>query len=161
MNSPYCCISDDVFLGKDVSLSKFINLYGCHIGECTKIGSFVEIQRGVSIGKNCKIQSHSFICEGVSIGNGVFVGHGVMFTNDKYPRAINADGTMQTDDDWNLEKTIIEDGVSIGTGATILCGITIRKNAIIGAGAVVTKDVQSNTIVAGNPAKYLKSIETS
>jgi acetyltransferase-like isoleucine patch superfamily enzyme len=152
----YTAIAPDVLLGKNVKIARFVNLYGCRIGDNTKIGTFVEIQKGASIGRNCKIQSHSFICEGVEIEDNCFVGHGVMFTNDKYPRSVNPDGSMQTDADWQCLKTVVKQGASIGTGATLLCGITIGENALIGAGAVVTKDVAAGTIVIGNPARELK-----
>ena len=150
---------NDVKVGEDVKIYNFVNLYGCSIDTGSKIGTFVEIQRGASVGTNCKISSHTFICEGVHIGNGVFVGHNVSFINDMYPRAINEDGSMQTDEDWEMVETKIGDRVSIGTSATILGGITIGKNAIIGAGSVVTKDVPENAVVAGNPAKILRYIK--
>jgi acetyltransferase-like isoleucine patch superfamily enzyme len=153
----YCSIAPDVKLGNNVKLSKFINLYGCTIGDNVKIGACVEIQKNASVGNNCKISSHTFICEGVTIEDDVFVGHGVVFINDSYPRA-TADGQLQTESDWAVEKTLIKKGASIGSGATILSKITIGENAIVGAGAVVTKDVQPNTIVAGNPAKKLREI---
>lgn len=152
----YTCIADDVRLGKDVKLSKFINLYGCNIGDNTKIGAFVEIQKNASIGKNCKISSHTFICEGVQIEDEVFIGHGVTFINDTFPRATNPGGSLQTEDDWQVEQTIIRKGASIGSGATILSNITVGAGAIVGAGSVVTKDVAPNTIVAGNPARFLR-----
>jgi acetyltransferase-like isoleucine patch superfamily enzyme len=155
----YTVISEDVQLGKNVKLSKFINLYGCSIGENSKIGAFVEIQKNAAIGKNCKISSHSFICEGVTIEDNVFVGHNVTFTNDIYPRATTSQGTLQTDEEWNCSPTLVKKGASIGSSVTLLCGITIGENAIIGAGSVVTKDVPSNTIVAGNPAKRLREIK--
>src|SRR5271166_6366974 len=155
----YCCIAPDVKLGKDVKLSKFINLYGCEIGDGTKIGAFVEIQKNARVGKNCKISSHTFICEGVTIEDDVFVGHGVVFINDKYPRATTADGAMQTEADWKVETTLIKKGASIGSGTTILANVTIGEKAIVGAGSVVTKDVPPNAIVAGNPAKFLRSVE--
>jgi acetyltransferase-like isoleucine patch superfamily enzyme len=151
-------VSDDVQLGSNVKLSKFINLYGCSIGENSKIGAFVEIQKNAVIGKNCKISSHSFICEGVTIEDNVFVGHNVTFTNDIYPRATTSQGTLQTEDDWNCTPTLVKSGASIGSSVTLLCGITIGENAIVGAGTVVTKDVPANTIVAGNPAKILRDI---
>ena len=156
----YTCIAPDVKLGRDVKLSKFINLYGCEIGDETKIGAFVEIQKNATVGKRCKISSHTFICEGVEIGDNVFIGHGVMFINDSYPRATTAKGGLQTEADWHVERTIVKKGASIGTGATILANTCIGENAIVGAGAVVTKDVPANTIVAGNPAKILRQIET-
>ena len=149
----YVSISDDVELGEDVKIYNFVNLYGCKIGNKTKIGTFVEIQKGVTIGKNCKISSHTFICEGVHIGDGCFIGHNVTFINDKYPRAVNQDGSMQTEADWVCVPTYIRKGASIGSSATILCGITIGEGAIIGAGAVVTKDVAPNSTVAGVPAR--------
>ena len=154
----YVCITPTVKLGRDVKLSKFINLYGCEIGDETKIGAFVEIQKNASVGKRCKISSHTFICEGVTIEDNVFIGHGVMFINDSYPRATSASGALQTQADWTMEKTVVKKGASIGTGATILAKLCIGENAIIGAGAVVTRDVPPNTIVAGNPAKILRSI---
>lgn len=154
----YVCISDDVRLGNNVKLSKFINLYGCTIDDNTKIGAFVEIQRNVTIGKSCKISSHTFICEGVSIGNSCFIGHGVIFINDKYPRATKADGSLETDEDWKdrFVKTHVGNFVSIGSNVTILGGLTIGDNAIIGAGSVITKDVPPDEIWAGNPAKIMK-----
>jgi acetyltransferase-like isoleucine patch superfamily enzyme len=157
--NPFVCIAPDVKLGKDVTLSKFINLYGCVIGDETKIGAFVEIQKNASVGKRCKISSHTFICEGVLIEDNVFVGHGVTFINDSYPRATTTEGNLQTEADWKVERTVIRKGASIGSGATILANTTIGENAIVGAGAVVTKDVPPNTIVAGNPAKFLRHIE--
>jgi acetyltransferase-like isoleucine patch superfamily enzyme len=150
------CISGDVRLGENVRLSKFINLYGCEIGDETKIGAFVEIQKNASIGRRCKISSHSFICEGVVIEDMVFIGHGVMFINDSYPRATTADGSVQTEADWKVERTTIKQGASIGSGATILSNVTVGENAIVGAGSVVTKDVPPNAIVVGNPARLLR-----
>jgi acetyltransferase-like isoleucine patch superfamily enzyme len=150
-------IKDDVKLGKDVKLSTFINLYGCEIGDETKIGAFVEIQKNASVGKRCKISSHTFICEGVTIEDNVFIGHGVMFVNDMYPRA-TADGALQTEQDWKVEKTLVKRGASIGTGVTVLANVTIGEDAIVGAGAVVTRDVPPRTIVAGNPARVLRSV---
>tara|TARA_B100000795_G_scaffold31524_1_gene20846 strand:- start:27316 stop:27816 length:501 start_codon:yes stop_codon:yes gene_type:complete len=144
---------NNVQVGEDVKIYDFVNAYGCEIGDRSKIGTFVEIQKGATIGKDCKISSHTFICEGVHIGDGVFVGHNVSFINDMFPRAVNADGSMQTDDDWELVITKIGNRVSIGTSATILGGITIGDNAIVGAGSVVTKDIPENAIVAGNPAR--------
>ncbi len=152
-------IASDVRLGENVRLSKFINLYGCSIGDETKVGAFVEIQKNASIGKRCKISSHTFICEGVEIEDNVFVGHGVVFVNDSYPRATTADGCLQTEADWKVEKTLIKKGASIGSGATILANITIGENALVGAGSVVTKDVPANAIVAGNPARVLRYME--
>jgi acetyltransferase-like isoleucine patch superfamily enzyme len=148
----------NVKLGKDVKIFDFVNLYGCSIDDNTKIGTFVEIQKNASIGKNCKISSHTFICEGVYIEDNVFVGHNVTFINDKHPRSINEDGTMQSESNWEVIKTFVKKGASIGSSSTILCGITIGENAIVGAGAVVTKDVPPNTIVAGVPAKVIKEI---
>jgi len=158
MNS-HNSIAEDVKLGKDVRLSKFINLYGCEIGDETKIGSFVEIQKNAVVGKRCKISSHTFICEGVVIEDGVFVGHGVTFTNDSYPRATTADGNLQTEADWKVEGTLVKAGASIGSGATILSQVSIGEKAIVGAGSVVTKDVPPRAIVAGNPARVLRYIE--
>ncbi len=152
-------IAPDVKLGRDVKLSKFINLYGCEIGDETKIGAFVEIQKNASVGKRCKISSHTFVCEGVTIEDNVFIGHGVMFINDSYPRATAAGGNLQTEADWKVERTVIKKGASIGSGATILSNLSIGENAIVGAGSVVTKDVPANSIVAGNPAKFLRYIE--
>jgi UDP-2-acetamido-3-amino-2,3-dideoxy-glucuronate N-acetyltransferase len=154
----YVCISSDVKLGKDVRLSKFINLYGCEVGDETKIGAFVEIQKNATVGRRCKISSHTFICEGVTIEDHVFIGHGVMFINDSYPRATTATGELQTGSDWNVEKTIVKKGASIGSGATILSRVTIGEHAIVGAGSVVTHDVPAGAIVAGNPARVLRSI---
>ena len=148
----YLCIAPDVKLGPEVKLAKFINLYGCEVGEHTKIGAFVEIQKNSVVGKNCKISSHTFICEGVTIEDGVFIGHGVTFINDSYPRATTADGQLQTEADWAVERTVVKKGASVGSGATILSNVTIGENAIVGAGSMVTKDVPANTIVAGNPA---------
>ncbi len=157
--NPYVCISEDVKLGKDVKLSKFINLYGCEVGDETKIGAFVEIQKNASVGKRCKISSHTFICEGVSIEDNVFIGHSVTFINDSYPRATAAGGNLQTEADWKVERTVIRKGASVGSGSTILSKVTVGENAIVGAGSVVTKDVPANSIVAGNPAKLLRYIE--
>ena len=155
--SEFLSIAPDVKLGKNVRLAKFINLYGCEIGDETKIGAFVEIQKNASIGCRCKISSHTFICEGVTIEDNVFVGHGVVFINDSYPRA-TADGELQTQADWKVENTLVKNGASIGSGATILSKVTIGENAIVGAGSVVTKDVPANTIVAGNPARVLRTL---
>ena len=156
----YHSIAPDVKLGKDVKLSKFINLYGCEIGDETKIGAFVEIQKNAKVGQRCKISSHTFICEGVTIEDNVFVGHSVTFINDSYPRATTSDGGLQTEKDWRVETTLVKKGASIGSGATILANVSIGENAIVGAGSVVTKDVPPNAIVAGNPAKRLRSINT-
>ncbi len=158
--SSHVCIAPSVKLGKDVKLSQFINLYGCEVGDETKIGAFVEIQKNASVGKRCKISSHTFVCEGVTIEDNVFIGHGVMFINDSYPRA-TAKGALQTEADWKVERTIVKKGASIGSGATILSNLTIGENAIVGAGSVVTKDVPANSIVAGNPAKVLRHIESN
>jgi acetyltransferase-like isoleucine patch superfamily enzyme len=159
--SEYVSISPDVKLGKDVKLSKFINLYGCEVGDESKIGAFVEIQKNAKVGKNCKISSHSFICEGVLIEDNVFIGHGVTFINDTYPRATAEDGTLQTEKDWRVEPTVIKRGASIGSGATILCNVTVGEHAIIGAGSVVTKDVPAYAVVAGNPARTLRLLLSS
>lgn len=155
----YLCIAADVKLGEGVKLSKFINLYGCVVGDNTKIGAFVEIQKNATIGGNCKISSHTFICEGVTIEDNVFVGHGVTFINDSYPRATNGNGALQTEKDWKVEPTVVRRGASIGSGSTILANVTIGENALIGAGSVVTRDVPPNAIVAGNPARLLRTIE--
>jgi acetyltransferase-like isoleucine patch superfamily enzyme len=155
----YLSVADDVKLGKDVRLANFINLYGCSIDDNTRIGTFVEVQKNAVIGKNCKIQSHTFICEGVTIEDGVFIGHGVTFINDKYPRATNAGGGLQGEADWKVVPTVVKKGASIGSGSTVLCNVTIGENAIVGSGSVVTKDVPPNTIVAGNPARVVRSIE--
>ncbi len=160
MSTPeYCRIASDVKLGKDVKIYAFVNLYGCTIGDETKIGTFVEIQGGATIGSRVKISSHTFICEGVTIEDYVFIGHGVMFINDAYPRATNADGTLQTAADWKCVPTLIKKSASVGSNATILCGVTVGEGAIVGAGSVVTKDVPPFTIVAGNPARVLRKIE--
>jgi acetyltransferase-like isoleucine patch superfamily enzyme len=149
-------IASDVKLGRDIKIADFVNLYGCEIGDNTKIGTFVEIQKNAKVGKHCKIQSHTFICEGVIIEDNVFVGHGVMFINDKYPRATNEKGELQNEEDWKVEPTLVKKSASIGSGSTILSYVTIGENAVIGAGSVVTKDVPANTIVAGNPARVLE-----
>lgn len=154
----YCSIAPDVKLGRDVKLSKFINLYGCEIGDETKIGAFVEIQKNSRVGNRCKISSHTFICEGVTIEDCVFVGHGVTFINDSYPRAATRDGQLQTEKDWKVERTLVKKRASIGSGATILANVVIGENAIVGAGSVVTRDVPPDTIVAGNPAKVLRQV---
>jgi acetyltransferase-like isoleucine patch superfamily enzyme len=155
----HLCIAPDVKLGRDVRLSKFINLYGCEVGDETKIGAFVEIQKNAHIGKRCKISSHTFICEGVTIEDNVFIGHGVTFINDSYPRATTPQGELQSDRDWRVERTLIKKGASVGSGSTILAGVTVGENAIVGAGCVVTKDVPANGIVAGNPARLLRYVE--
>jgi len=154
----YLTIAPDVKLGKDVKLSKFINMYGCEIGDETKIGAFVEIQKHVKVGKRCKISSHTFICEGVTIEDHVFIGHGVTFTNDVYPRATTPTGGLQTEQDWKVEPTLVKKGASIGSGATILPRVTIGEHAMVGAGSVVTRNVPPRTIVWGNPAKFLRRI---
>ena len=154
----YHCIARDVKLGTDVKLSQFINLYGCEVGDHTKIGAFVEIQKNARIGKNCKISSHSFVCEGVTIEDNVFVGHGVTFINDPYPRATNTEGELQSEKDWKVEPTLVKKGASIGSGATILSNLVIGENALVGAGSVVTHDVPDNAVVAGNPAKLRRLI---
>jgi acetyltransferase-like isoleucine patch superfamily enzyme len=151
-------IAPDVKLGQRVQIRDFTNLYGCEIGDDTKVGTFVEIQRGAKIGSNCKISSHTFICEGVTIEDGVFIGHNVTFINDRFPRATNGQGRLQTDADWNCEATRIKRGASIGSGATLLCGVTVGERAIVGAGSVVTKDVPEGSIVAGNPARLIRKI---
>jgi acetyltransferase-like isoleucine patch superfamily enzyme len=155
----YNCIADDVKLGANVRLSTFINLYGCRIGDETKIGSFVEIQKNASVGKRCKISSHTFICEGVVIEDNVFIGHGVTFINDSFPRATAPGGELQTEADWKVEPTVIRKGASIGSGATILSNVSVGENAIVGAGSVVTRDVPPHAIVAGNPARVLRYIK--
>jgi UDP-2-acetamido-3-amino-2,3-dideoxy-glucuronate N-acetyltransferase len=158
MSGQFCCIAADVVLGRDVAIYNFVNLYGCEIGDNTRIGSFVEIQKGARVGRNCKVSSHTFICEGVTVEDEVFIGHGVNFINDKYPRAARADGTLQTEADWKVVPTHVERGASIGTGVTILAGVRIGERAIVGAGAVVTRDVPAGAIVAGNPARTIKTV---
>lgn len=155
----YNSIADDVRLGRNVMLSRYINLYGCVIGDNTKIGAFVEIQKNAQIGSNCKISSHTFICEGVVMEDNIFIGHNVTFINDSYPRATNPGGSLQTEADWHVEPTVVKRGASIGSGSTILSKVTIGENAMVGAGSVVTTNVPANTIVAGNPARVLKTIE--
>ena len=154
----FVCIAPDVKLGNGVRLSKFINLYGCEVGDNTKIGAFVEIQKNAKVGSNCKISSHTFICEGVTVEDGVFIGHSVTFINDSYPRATTGDGELQTEQDWVVERTLVRKGASIGSGSTILSNVEIGENAIVGAGSVVTKDVPAGAIVAGNPARLLRYI---
>ncbi len=154
----HVCIAPDVKLGKDVKLSKFINLYGCDVGDRTKIGAFVEIQKNAKVGKNCKISSHTFICEGVTIEDNVFIGHGVTFINDSFPRATTPEGELQSENHWRVEPTLVKKGASIGSGATILCNVVVGTNAIVGAGSVVTHDVPDNAIVVGNPAKLLRNL---
>jgi len=151
----YCSITD-VKMGEGVKLSRFLNLYGCEIGDNTKIGAFVEIQKNAKIGANCKVSSHTFICEGVTVEDGVFIGHGVVFINDSYPRATSNSGALQTESDWKVERTLIRRGASIGSGATVLSNVEIGENAVVGAGSVVTKDVPANSVVAGNPARVLR-----
>ncbi len=151
-------IADDVVLGRDVIVSDFVNLYGCEIGDETRIGPFVEIQRGARVGRRCKVSSHTFICEGVDIHDRVFVGHGVMFTNDLFPRATRSDGEIQGADDWTCMKTVVEEGASIGSGSTLLCSITVGRGSLVGAGSVVTRDVPPYSVVAGNPARVLREV---
>jgi acetyltransferase-like isoleucine patch superfamily enzyme len=154
----YLSIAPDVKLGRGVKLAKFINLYGCEIGEETKIGAFVEVQKNATIGKHCKISSHTFVCEGVTIEDNVFIGHGVTFINDSYPRATTPAGDLQTEQDWHVEQTLVKKGASIGSGTTVLSNVVIGENAIVGAGSTVTRDVEPNTVVAGNPARFLRSL---
>jgi acetyltransferase-like isoleucine patch superfamily enzyme len=157
--SEYCCVASDVKLGRGVKLSRFINLYGCAIGDETKIGAFVEVQKNATIGKRCKISSHTFVCEGVTIEDNVFVGHGVSFTNDTYPRATTPDGPLQTEEDWKIGTTLVKKGASIGSGSTILSNLVIGENALVGAGSVVTRDVPADAVVAGNPARVLRMLK--
>jgi acetyltransferase-like isoleucine patch superfamily enzyme len=156
----YLAVAPDVRLGKDVRLARFINLYGCEVGDETKIGAFVEIQKNATVGRRCKISSHTFICEGVTIEDEVFIGHGVTFINDAYPRAATESGTLQTEQDWAVAPTLVRRGASIGSGSTILCNVTIGEHAIVGAGSVVTRSVPPRVVVAGNPAKILRTLET-
>ena len=155
----FLSIAPDVKLGENVKIHNFVNLYGCEVGDSTKIGVFVEIQKNAKVGKNCKISSHTFICEGVTIEDNVFIGHSVVFINDTYPRATNGNGGLQTEKDWKVEPIVVKNGASIGSNCTILCNVTIGENAIVGAGSVVTKDVPPNTIVAGNPARIFRTID--
>jgi acetyltransferase-like isoleucine patch superfamily enzyme len=159
MDDKYLAIAPDVKLGQGVKLARFINLYGCEIGDETKIGAFVEIQKGATVGRRCKISSHTFVCEGVTIEDNVFVGHGVTFINDVYPRATTVSGDLQTEQDWKVAKTRVRKGASIGSGATIMCNVTIGEHAIVGAGSVVTRNVPARAIVWGNPAKVLRKIK--
>ena len=159
MAGDFCRVAPDVELGRDVKIYAFVNLYGCRVGDETRIGTFVEIQKGATVGARCKISSHTFICEGVTLEDEVFVGHGVMFTNDRWPRATRADGTPQTEEDWTLEATVVRRGASIGSNATILCGLEIGERAVVGAGAVVTKSVPAGAVVAGNPARVIRNAE--
>jgi len=155
MPGQFCVIAPDVKLGRDVTIYNFVNLYGCEIGDGSRIGSFVEIQKGTRVGRNCKISSYTFICEGVTIEDEVFVGHNVTFINDKYPRATSVNGSLQTEADWKVVPTVVKRGASVGSGATVLCGVTIGEEAIVGAGAVVTADVSPGATVAGNPARAI------
>ena len=155
----FCRIAPNVVLGKDVKIHAYVNLYGCSIGDNTKIGAFVEIQKGAQVGKNCKISSHTFICEGVTIQDKVFIGHNVTFINDKYPEATNPEGNLQTEEDWSIVRTLIEDNASIGSSVTIMCGVTVGKEAIVGAGSVVTKDIPPSEIWAGNPARFFRKVK--
>jgi acetyltransferase-like isoleucine patch superfamily enzyme len=156
----YLCITPDVKLGKDVRLSRFINLYGCEIGDETKIGAFVEIQKNARVGRRCKVSSHTFVCEGVTIEDNVFIGHGVTFINDTFPRAATATGELQTEKDWKVEPTLVKKGASIGSGSTILCNVVIGEHALVGAGSVVTRDVPAHAIVAGNPARVIRKLRS-
>ena len=155
----YCRIAPDVLIGANVKISVFVNLYGCSVGDNTRIGAFVEIQKGAAIGKNCKISSHTFICEGVTVQDNVFIGHNVTFINDKYPRATRADGSLQTEEDWSVVPTLVESGASIGSSVSVLCGVTIGTGAMVGAGSVVTKDIPPGEIWAGNPARFVRKAD--
>ena len=155
----YCRIAPDVLIGANVKISVFVNLYGCSVGDNTRIGAFVEIQKGAAIGKNCKISSHTFICEGVTVQDNVFIGHNVTFINDKYPRATRADGSLQTEEDWSVVPTLVESDASIGSSVSILCGVTIGAGAMVGAGSVVTKDIPPGEIWAGNPARFVRKAD--
>jgi acetyltransferase-like isoleucine patch superfamily enzyme len=159
VSSEFACVTPDVKLGRNVRLGKFINLYGCEVGDDTKIGAFVEIQKNAIVGARCKISSHTFICEGVTIEDEVFIGHGVMFVNDSFPRATTATGSLQTEADWRVERTLVKKGASIGSGATILANVVIGENAMVGAGSVVTSDVPAGTVVYGNPARVRRRID--
>jgi acetyltransferase-like isoleucine patch superfamily enzyme len=159
LSNEFACVAPDVKLGKNVRLGKFINLYGCEVGDDTKIGAFVEIQKNASIGARCKISSHTFICEGVTIEDEVFIGHGVMFVNDSFPRATTTTGNLQTEADWKVERTLVKKGASIGSGVTILANVVIGENAMVGAGSVVTSDVPAGTVVYGNPARVRRTID--
>ena len=159
MAGEFCLIAPDVELGRDVKIYGFVNLYGCRVGDETRIGTFVEIQKGARVGARCKISSHTFVCEGVTIEDEVFVGHGVMFINDRLPRATRADGAPQTEADWTLERTVVRRGASIGSNATVLCGLEIGERAVVGAGAVVTRSVPAGAVVAGNPARIIRNAE--
>ena len=156
----FVSVADDVKLGKEVKIYKFVNLYGCEVGDYSKIGAFVEVQKNARIGRHCKISSHTFICEGVVLEDRVFIGHNVTFINDRYPRATNGNGGLQTEEDWAVQPTLVKQGASIGSGATILPNVTIGENAIVGAGSVVTRDVPPNSIVAGNPARFFRSLDS-
>ena len=158
MAGEFCRVAPDVILGRDVQLYAFVNLYGCRVGDETRIGTFVEIQRGASVGARCKISSHTFVCEGVTIEDEVFVGHGVMFINDRLPRATRPDGSPQAEEDWTLERTVVRRGASLGSNATIMCGVEVGERAVVGAGAVVTRSVPPGAVVAGNPARILKGV---
>ena len=155
----YCRIAPDVLIGANVKISAFVNLYGCSVGDNTRLGAFVEIQKGAAIGKNCKISIHTFICEGVTVQDNVFIGHNVTFINDKYPRATRADGSLQTEEDWSVVPTLVESGASIGSSVSILCGVTIGAGAMVGAGSVVTKDIPPGEIWAGNPARFVRKAD--
>lgn len=155
----YCRIAPDVSIGANVKISAFVNLYGCSVGDNTKLGAFVEIQKGAAIGKNCKISSHTFICEGVTVQDNVFIGHNVTFINDKYPKATRVDGSLQTEEDWSVVPTLVESGASIGSSVSILCGVTIGAGALVGAGSVVTKDIPPGEIWAGNPARFVRKAD--
>lgn len=154
----FCRIAPDVVLGKDVKIHAFVNLYGCCIGDNTSIGAFVEIQKRAKVGKNCKISSHTFICEGVTIQDNVFIGHNVTFINDKYPKATNPEGNLQTEEDWSVAPTLIEEGASIGSSVSILCGVTIGTGVMLGAGSIVTKDIPPGEVWAGNPARFMRKV---